>query len=297
MQNKPNLRNEKMNITYYTKTNYKQKRLSGQQKNKPNQTQFLPSEALAKDGQTPRPGRPFLLLGVGGAGIIASMRIPLTKYGWPQVVTFPAMIIAIMAVCLLAPLPVWVLCWLEAIFAVVLIWIFSFFRDPKRTIPQDKNLLLSPADGTVTDIETIAENDFIGAPAVRIGVFLSVFDVHINRAPCGVKVEKIIYKKGKFKDARDAQAGRVNESNDLYLVRTEGPADKLIVRQISGAIARRIVCEAKEGQNLTGGQKFGMIKFGSRTELYIPAGDNVKCLVRVGDKVKAGLTPLVKYEM
>ena len=224
------------------------------------------------------------------------MRIPLTRYGRPQVVIFPAMIIVIMAVCLLAPLPVWAFWWLEAIFAVILIWVFSFFRDPKRAVPQDKNLLLSPADGTIADIETIAENDFIGAPAVRIGIFLSVFNVHINRAPCGVKVEKIVYKKGKFKDARDAQAGQVNESNDLYLVRTDGPEDKLIVRQISGAIARRIVCEAKEGQNFTGGQKFGMIKFGSRTELYFPAGDSVKCMVRVGDKVKAGLTPLIKYE-
>jgi len=106
------------------------------------------------------------------------------------------------------------------------------------------------------------------------------------------------------------QSGRVNESNDLGLVRTDSPQDKLIVRQISGAIARRIVCDKVQGMELTGGQKFGMIKFGSRTELYVPLHEaatpgserhppavGVKCLVQIGDKVKAGLTPLVRYEI
>jgi phosphatidylserine decarboxylase len=92
------------------------------------------------------------------------------------------------------------------------------------------------------------------------------------------------------------QSGRVNESSDLALVRTDHPQDRLIVRQISGAIARRIVCTTSQGQNLTGGEKFGMIKFGSRTELYLPPRENAKCLVRVGDKVKAGLSPLIRYE-
>ena len=93
------------------------------------------------------------------------------------------------------------------------------------------------------------------------------------------------------------QSGRVNESNDLYLLRTNSPEDKLIVRQISGAIARRIVCDTVEGGELSGGQKFGMIKFGSRTELYVPLSKSAKCLVQIGDKVKAGLTPLVEYEI
>jgi phosphatidylserine decarboxylase len=93
------------------------------------------------------------------------------------------------------------------------------------------------------------------------------------------------------------QSGRINESNELDLIRTDIPKDKLIVRQISGAIARRIVCEAAEGRQLSGGERFGMIKFGSRTELYLPVRENAKCLVKTGDKVKAGLTPLVKYEL
>jgi len=205
--------------------------------------------------------------------------------------------------------------------------------------------LLAPADGRVTDIETIQEDNFIGGAALRIGIFLSIFDTHINRAPCNVKVEKITYRKGKYKNAMNPQSGRVNESNDLNLIRTDSPKDRLIVRQISGAIARRIVCDKVEGRKLTGGQKFGMIKFGSRTELYVPvclsscvvrdascakalttqqtnsAGEKlklnsanstakkhtqhairntqyeIKCLVQIGDKVKAGLTPLVKYEI
>jgi phosphatidylserine decarboxylase len=223
------------------------------------------------------------------------MRIPLTKYGWPQVVVFPVIIIAATIVCLLV-LPAGVLIGAEVILAVMLVWVLSFFRDPERTPPADKNILLAPADGTIRDIEVVDENDFIGGKAMRIGIFLSIFDVHINRSPCDVKVEKITYKKGDYKDARNPQAGAVNESNDLWLIRTDEPKDRLIVRQISGAIARRIVCEARQEQKLTGGRKFGMIKFGSRTELYLPSRDDIKCLVRKGDKVKAGLSILARYE-
>jgi len=227
------------------------------------------------------------------------MRIPLTKYGWPQVAVFPASVIVLMVViCWMASeelLWFWAFVSIEPVLALILIWSLVFFRDPYRLPPIDKKLLLAPADGKITDIETIEENDFIGGPALRVGIFLSIFDAHINRSPCNAKVEKVTYKKGRFKNAANPKSAKVNESNDLYLVRTDAPSDRLIVRQISGAIARRIVCQATSGQNLTGGEKFGMIKFGSRTELYVPANENTKCLVKIGDKVKAGLTPLVKY--
>jgi len=227
------------------------------------------------------------------------MRIPLTKYGLPQVVVFPAIVLIAMVIALLAwpkSLSVWGIISAETIFAVVLVWILSFFRDPERLVPAEKNLLLSPADGRITDIEIVEEDGFIGGTALRIGIFLSIFDVHINRSPCDVKVERIAYKKGKYKNAMNPESGRVNESNDLGLIRTDSPNDRLIVRQISGAIARRIVCAIRQGQELTGGERFGMIKFGSRTELYVPAREGVKCLVKVGDKVKAGLSALVRYE-
>jgi len=227
------------------------------------------------------------------------MRLALTKYGWPQVAVFPAIVFIAMVIALLAwpkSLSVWGIISVETIFAVVLVWILSFFRDPERFVPAEKNLLLSPADGRITDIEIVEEKDFIAGTALRIGIFLGIFNAHINRAPCNVRVEKITYKKGRYKNAMNPEAGRVNESNDLGLIRTDSPNDRLIVRQISGAIARRIVCETRQGQELTGGEKFGMIKFGSRAELYVPAREGVKCLVKIGDKVKAGLSPVVRYE-
>ena len=229
---------------------------------------------------------------------ITFMRIPFTKYGWPQVVFYPVAILTFMIVLWFGAhptTPVWIVHYTEIALGVVLIWILSFFRDPERVVPQDKNILIAPADGTITDIETVDETEFIGGKALRIGIFLSIFDAHINRSPCRVRVDKIIYHQGQFLDARNPQAGKLNESNDLWLTKTEAPADKLIVRQISGAIARRIVCRTSEGAELAGGQRFGMIKFGSRTELYVSVRDNVQCVVKKGDKVKAGLTPMVRY--
>jgi phosphatidylserine decarboxylase len=226
------------------------------------------------------------------------MRIPLTKYGLPQVVVFPAVIIIVMVVLLpgtMAVLPLWAVIVVQLPLAGLLILSLSFFRDPHRISPSDKNLLLAPADGQVTDIEIVPENDFIGGAALRISIFLSIFNTHINRAPCNTKIEKITYKKGRYLNAMNPKSGQVNESNDLVLVRTDTPTDRLIVRQISGAIARRIVCDKTTGQELAGGEKIGMIKFGSRTELYLPAREDAMCLVKIGDKVKAGLTPLVRY--
>jgi phosphatidylserine decarboxylase len=229
------------------------------------------------------------------------MRIPLTKYGLPQVVVFPAIVLVVMMVVPLAGsawggLPPWAIVSIEALLAVILIWILMFFRDPYRNPPSDKKLLLAPADGRITDIETVNEDNFIGREALRIGIFLSIFSTHINRAPCNVKVEKITYRQGTYKNAANPRSGQINESNNLDLVRVDGPQERLIVRQISGAIARRIVSDVSEGQVLTGGEKFGMIKFGSRTELIVGVCENAKCLVRIGDKVKAGLTPLIRYE-
>ncbi len=226
------------------------------------------------------------------------MGMGLTKYGRPQVVIFPAIVVVLIAagVLLRDSVPAAAFYTIEAILAIVLIWILSFFRDPARTVPADPMLLISPADGTVTDIEMVQDNAMLGGPALRIGIFLSIFNVHINRSPCKATVEKIAYKPGKFKNAMGPESGKVNESNDLLLMRTDEPRHRLVVRQISGAIARRIVCEIGEGGQLAAGEKFGMIKFGSRTELYIPADQHIKPLVETGDKVKAGLTPLVRYD-
>ncbi|MDR1429897.1 MAG: phosphatidylserine decarboxylase [Spirochaetaceae bacterium] len=223
------------------------------------------------------------------------IKIPLTRYGFPQVVIFPVLAASCMAVlfCIFYPAP-WLIP-LEGLLFLVLVWMLSFFRDPARKIPPDESVLLSPADGTVTDIGVV-DNSELGA-ALKIGIFLSVFNVHLNRAPCSVRVEKITYKKGMFKDARSADSSQVNESNALLLVRLAEPRSRLLVRQISGAIARHIVCGAKEADELGQGERFGMIKFGSRTELYIPASEpeRYEVAVKPGDAVRAGLTPLIRY--
>ena len=225
------------------------------------------------------------------------MRIPITKYGLPQAVIYPGICAVIMVLAAFtAFFSTALLIFSELIFGLILVWTLSFFRDPSRTVPKEKNLILSPADGTITDIEIVDESNFIKGPATKIGIFLSVFNVHLNRMPCAVKVERINYRKGAFINAMDPNCGKINESNDLWLRRLNEPKDKILVRQISGAIARRIVCDAHAGQEFTGGQIFGMIKFGSRTELYLPAQSSAKVLVKNGDKVRAGLTVLAKYE-
>lgn len=236
------------------------------------------------------------------------MKIPLTKYGLPQVAVFPAILIGAMILYYVVAKRFWaapacacpvtkVLIWLpELILLVVLIWVFSFFRDPHRTIVQDANLLLSPADGTIAVVETLDQCEGFEGPVLRIEIFLSIFNVHINRVPCPVEIGEITYKPGKFVDARNAECSKVNEANEIEMVRLDEPTDRMLVRQISGAIARRIVCVAKTGEKYTGGDQFGMIKFGSCTELYVPARENLSCLVKKGEKVKAGLTVLAKYE-
>jgi phosphatidylserine decarboxylase len=230
------------------------------------------------------------------------MKIPLTKYGWPQVVVIPVTVFTVMVFIALSAIkffPLWLFVLIEILLAGFLILSLAFFRDPERNCPSDTNLILAPADGRITEIENIDNVDFVGGDAIRIGIFLSIFNAHINRSPCNVRIEKITYKKGKYKNAMNPESGRVNEANELELIRTYNPKDKLLVRQISGAIARRIVCRASQGQKLAAGEKFGMIKFGSRTELYVPVRSTqyeIKCLVKIGDTVKAGLTPLVRYE-
>jgi phosphatidylserine decarboxylase len=236
------------------------------------------------------------------------MKMSLTKFGWPQIALWPAAVLAAMLACVpvaRAHWPGWLLLAVELLLGLALLFVLAFFRDPHRVSPDHDDILLAPADGTITDVEHVDSHDYIGGPALRIGIFLSIFNVHINRAPCDARVETITYRRGKKKNAMNPKSASMNESNDVGLIRTVAPQHRLLVRQISGAVARRIVCAAKSGDVLTGGQKFGMIKFGSRTELYVPAhaapggnadGAQPMCLVKIGDKVKAGISPVVRYE-
>ena len=184
---------------------------------------------------------------------------------------------------------------------IVLIWgyIAFFFRNPKRTLPENPEFLLSPADGVVRDI-TVVE-DFTQAPfegkALRIGIFLSVFNVHVNRAPAEFQVVSKHYREGRYLDARDTNCIKENEAMTIAGNATAaGKSFPMAVRQISGAIARRIVCPVEPGANIARGGIYGMIKFGSRTELYLPCDDSFEVLVKPGDKVKGGISVLARVK-
>jgi phosphatidylserine decarboxylase len=226
------------------------------------------------------------------------MHLPITRYGLPQAAVFPGLVGLVMILLAVVFAPALWLVPAETVLFLVLLWALAFFRDPRRNIVHDEGVLLSPADGTITDISVVDAGDSpLGERAQKIGMFLSIFNVHINRAPCSVRIEGVKYKKGQFKNAMSPESSRINESNDIRMIRLAEPADRLLVRQVSGAIARHIVCEAREGTEYRQGEPFGMIKFGSRTELYLPASDSRKYEIAVknGDPVRAGLTPLVRY--
>ena len=225
------------------------------------------------------------------------MRVPFTRFGLPQLIIYPLAALILMALVFFVLKDSLWLFPAEIVLFMVFLWMLSFFRDPTRKIVYDETVLLSPADGTVTDISP-EDDSALGVKALRVGIFLSVFNVHINRAPCSVRVEKVSYKKGAFKNALSPESGKINESNDILMVRLSEPKETLLVRQISGAIARHIVCEAEEGNEYRQGEAFGMIKFGSRTELYLPVieGGRFEVAVKPGDTVAAGLTPLVRYK-
>ncbi len=155
-----------------------------------------------------------------------------------------------------------------------------FFRDPRREIPADAGLMVSPADGKVTDVATIEVD---GVPRKRISIFLSVFDVHVNRSPIAGVITKVEYRRGKFGNAMGAISAEENEQN---IVTVEGEGQTVVFKQIAGLLARRIVFNKKVGDSVERGERVGLIKFGSRTDMVCDAGAEVR--VRVGDRVRGG---------
>ncbi len=179
--------------------------------------------------------------------------------------------------------------------ALTLVWleIAYFFRDPERAIPQEGGAVVSPADGTVTHVEEVDEPDFPGGRALRISIFLSIFNVHVNRMPCAAQVTDVRYFPGAFLDARNPDSAVRNEQLWIDAVEPE-TGRPLRVKQISGAIARRIVCWLKPRDRLARGERIGMIKLGSRTDLLLPAADVREVSVQVGAKVRGGATILLR---
>jgi len=157
-----------------------------------------------------------------------------------------------------------------------------FFRNPRRRIPAGSNVIVSPADGRIVKISRMTSGEDISS-GHQISIFLSIFDVHVNRSPIDGIVQKLQYKHGKFKVAFDDEASRLNEQNVITIC---GQGIPIIVKQVAGLIARRVVCWKQPGNPLYRGELIGLIRFGSRVDVILP--DNVKVLVRVGDRVKGG---------
>jgi phosphatidylserine decarboxylase len=170
----------------------------------------------------------------------------------------------------------------------------AFFRDPDRPSPSGPGLMLAPADGRIVEVAQLDQHPEIGGPATRISIFLSVLDVHINRSPCSGVVRSVHYKPGKFLDARDPQSGTLNESNTIVIDPDDSADGPVVVRQISGLIARRIVCPLKPGDRVEAGQRIGMIKFGSRTELILSGRDRFQPAVHLDDKAVGAVTVLAR---
>ena len=179
--------------------------------------------------------------------------------------------------------------WALWFFLLLLLCTVAFFRDPEREVPSDRNLIVAPADGTVMDIVEVAETEVLKSETRRVGIFLSVFDVHTNRAPIDGRVIYRQRRPGLFVDARRPDCSEKNESITWAF---ESPRVTIVARQITGAIARRIVPWANVGDELKKGDRFGMIRFGSRTELYLPVSAIV--LVKIGDHVAGGSTPIAR---
>ena len=175
---------------------------------------------------------------------------------------------------------------------VLTIWVYYFFRDPERVIINDDNYLVSPADGEVIKVEEVDGPKELGLENKKfkkISVFMNVFDCHVNRTPCAGKIEEILYKPGKFVNASLDKASEDNERN--YFKIKDPHNNDIIVVQIAGLVARRIVCESNKDQELKQGDRIGMIRFGSRADIYY---ENYEPLVKVGQKTISGETLLAK---
>jgi phosphatidylserine decarboxylase len=179
--------------------------------------------------------------------------------------------------------------WLTTLFVFLFICTIAFFRDPDRIAPADPNAIVAAADGTVTEISEVDEAEVLKTKARRVGIFLSIFDVHTNRMPIDGRV---IYRQRRRGLCLDARRPDCSEKNEAMTWAFENPRATIVVRQLTGAVARRIVAWSQVGDDLRKGERFGMIRFGSRTEVYLPLAATV--LVKMGDHVSGGLTIIAR---
>lgn len=181
---------------------------------------------------------------------------------------------------------------LPGVLGVVAIWVVAFFRDPVRPGPRGERYVLAAAEGHVVHVTEIEEPMYVKERAVRISIFLSVFDVHVNRYPVNGTVELVHYNKGKFLHAAAEKASVDNEQSSVGM---RGPRGRVLVRQIAGLIARRIVTDSRAGERVEQGARLGLIRFGSRTDVFIPLSARPVVKVKPGDRVRVGGTVLAEY--
>lgn len=178
--------------------------------------------------------------------------------------------------------------WVAGLLFLLTLFVVWFFRNPERTTPQNPLQFTAPADGKVIRIEEVSSGGGSDRSYLKISIFMNVFNVHVNRIPCYGRIVSILYSPGKFLSANLDKASALNEKNAVVIRRDDGR--EIMVVQIAGLIARRIVCWMKEGMEVKKGERFGLIRFGSRVEVFLPLGSTP--LVKIGDKVRAGETPI-----
>lgn len=208
----------------------------------------------------------------------------IAKDAWMFVI--PGVILITFLIILATRFNSYVLLGLSMFMAILTLFVAFFFRDPDRVAPQDPMALISPADGRVLSIDSLPNFQHIEGPAVKISIFLSVFDVHINRSPAGGVVDYVKYNPGEFFKAFEPKASEKNEQTEIGMTTSSG--HPIVFKQIAGIIARRIVCKVKDNDTLSAGERIGLIRFGSRMDLIFPQDSKVS--ISVGDKVVGGET-------
>jgi phosphatidylserine decarboxylase len=223
---------------------------------------------------------PFPPLGKGGQGRFA--RLPLAREGYPLIVG-----------CLVATGILFVIGWQVLTLVAVALTVFTvaFFRDPERVTPAGADLIVAPADGRVIKVAPVRDERFLEGEAMLVSIFMSPFNVHVNRAPVSGRVVDVRYTHGKYFRAFADKASLDNEQNAVLL--EDGQGRRLGCVQIAGFLARRIVCYLRPGMNVERGQRYGMIKFGSRADVYLPPAAQIR--VQVGDRARAGVTVLAQW--
>lgn len=216
------------------------------------------------------------------------MRIPLTRYGLREIIASTVLCGAAGAACLYFLWPG------AVVFALLWLALLSFFRDPERPCAAGDHQVLCAADGRVADIEGVEAPAFLDGKAVRVGTFMSVLNVHVNRAPAAGTVRYVERVGGTYHDARDPRS--ITENAHVFIGLELDDGRKLLVNLIAGVLARQIVCGVRPGDTLERGQRIGMVKFGSRVEVFLPADRPYRVLVEVGDRVKAGRDVLAELE-